>query len=100
MLRPQGYVQVFGDIRTIEHDSITCGHCGCIVLVKPGSVATVYIFPQMEGPPFEEAGAGCHVCMRSICLTCYDRGTCTPLERRIEQMESTKLRKTWEATGV
>jgi hypothetical protein len=26
--------------------------------------------------------------MRNICLTCHGVGTCTPLERRLEQMEA------------
>ena len=73
---------------TTERDTITCGHCNRIVFVKPGTASTVYVFPQPAGPDKEDAGAGCRVCMRAICLTCHDAGTCTPLERRLEQAEA------------
>ena len=87
MLRPHGQATVFGD-RIVEHDTITCGHCNGIVLVKPGTASTVYVLPQRVGPPKEEPGAACRVCMRSVCLTCHADGRCTPLERRIEEMEA------------
>lgn len=87
MLRPQGYVSVVG-FSQIEHDTITCGHCNQIVLVKPGSASTVYVLPQMDAPPKEEPGAMCRQCMRPVCLTCHAHGRCLPLELRIEQMEA------------
>jgi hypothetical protein len=88
MLRPHGYVTVYGERGLIEHDSITCGHCNRIVFVKPGSASTVYVLPQLTGPPLETPGAMCHVCMRAVCLSCHEEGRCLPLERRIEQMEA------------
>ena len=89
MLRPQGYVSVIcDDGRTIERDSITCGHCGVVVMVKPGSAATVYWYPQLVGPPKEEAGAHCSVCDKAVCLRCHDIGTCVPLQKRLKAMES------------
>jgi hypothetical protein len=87
MLRPQGYVQVFG-LNQIERDTITCGHCNKIVLVKPGTATTVYLFPQLVGPDKEEPGAMCKQCMSAICLECYDAAVCTPLMKQIELMES------------
>lgn len=87
MRNPLGYVQVVGERGTIERDSITCGHCNWIVMVKPGTGATVYYIPQMEGPPLEEPGAMCRVCMRPVCLRCHDDGRCMPLMKRIEEME-------------
>jgi hypothetical protein len=96
MLRPQGYVTVTDD-RMVERDSITCGHCNQIVIVKPGSAATTYIIQTLHIDPItrhptivnqEEPGAFCRNCMRAICLTCHDAGVCTPLMRRIEQMEA------------
>lgn len=91
MLKPQGFVSVIG-YDVLERDTITCGHCNQIVMVKPGSATTVYYIPQLVGPPKEEPGAGCYTCGKPICLTCYDEGRCTPLERRIEQMEVQGLR--------
>ncbi len=90
MLRPQGQITVVG-FETIERDTITCKHCGQIVMVKPGTVSTVYYIPQLVGPPKEEPGAGCRLCGGAICLDCYDVGTCTPLEKRIEFAEKTGL---------
>ena len=89
MLRPQGYAQVIGGFKgTLEYDSVTCGHCNQVILVKPGSALTTYLIPQMVGPHTEEPGACCKMCMRAVCLTCHADGRCTPLERRIEQMEA------------
>jgi hypothetical protein len=91
MLKPQGYVTVFGDFRTQEFDTISCGHCGLVVHVKPGTASTVYVFPQMDGPPKEEMGAHCRICDTAVCLTCHHVGTCTPRMRRIEAMEGDRL---------
>jgi hypothetical protein len=92
MLRPQGKVEIFGDFRegvqTLERDTITCGHCNHIVMVKPGTGSTVYYIPQLAGPPREEPGAFCRVCMHAICLRCCDLGICTPLERHLEELEA------------
>lgn len=88
MRRPQGYVQVVGGVSEREFDTVTCGHCNQIVLVKPGTALTTYLLPHAVGPHTEEPGACCRVCMRAVCLTCHADGRCTPLERRIEQMEA------------
>jgi len=98
MLKPQGYVTVVGERPMLEYDSVTCGHCNAVILVKPGTAATVYLYPQMVGPAKEEAGAMCRVCMSKVCLRCHDRGICTPLMRRIEDME--ERRRTWHEAGV
>lgn len=88
MIRPQGYA-IIVDPRagTIEHDTITCGHCQRIVWVKPGSGATVYIV-RTQTHTYEEPGAFCRCCMTSVCLACDRVGTCTPWERQMERMES------------
>lgn len=91
MLKPQGYVTVFGDFQTKEYDTITCCHCNWVIHVKPGSASTVYLIPQLEGPPVEEMGAMCRQCDKPVCLRCHDLGTCTPLMRRIEAMEGDRL---------
>ena len=84
-----GYAMVSGpDVKLKEYDTATCGHCNRIVFTKAGSASTVYLFPQMFGPPKEEAGAMCRVCMRAVCLTWHDDGNCVVLERRLEAMEA------------
>ena len=72
----------------IERDTATCGHCNRIILIKAGTGATTYLIPQVHGPDREEPGAMCRVCMRTVCLHCHADGRCTPLERRIEEMEA------------
>jgi hypothetical protein len=84
----QGYVTIVLPEALVERDTITCGHCNQIVLVKPGTASTVYLFPQLEGPDKEEAGACCRQCMRSVCLRCHREGICLPMLKRIEQMEA------------
>jgi hypothetical protein len=87
VLRAKGYVSVVGGWKNEEYDTTMCGHCGVHILVKPGTASTVYVFPQLVGPPKEEAGAHCRVCDKAVCLRCCDQGVCTPLMKRIEAME-------------
>jgi len=62
------------------------------VFTKPGTASTVYLLPTGTPDRFrEEPGAGCHACMRPVCLPCYDRGTCLPLERQLAAAERTAV---------
>jgi hypothetical protein len=98
MLKPQGQITIAGDVHRIaEYDTISCGHCGQIVRVKPGTGSTVYITDKLHVEPItrkasiiqeEEMGAFCRVCMTSICLQCHDFGDCTPLLKKIEAIEA------------
>lgn len=97
MRKPQGYATVFSDAALVERDTVTCGHCGGIVRVKPGTVATVYLRDELHIDPvtraatirtIEEPGAMCRVCMKPVCLTCEAKGICTPLMKQIELMEA------------
>lgn len=91
MLRPQGHISIVGGWKDQEFDTIQCGHCQQVVIVKPGTANTVYLLPQRSGPPTEEPGAFCRQCMRAICVTCCDDGRCTPFMRQIEAMEGDRL---------
>lgn len=88
MRKPQGYAVVTGDFMPLEYDTISCGHCNKVVMVKAGTGSTVYLIPQFTGPHLEEPGAMCRVCMRAVCLECHDLGRCLPLERMIEEKEA------------
>lgn len=94
MLKPQGYITIVGDFAGLdrggktERDTITCGHCQKLVFVKPGTVSTVYLIPQLLAPDTEEPGAGCSICRRAICLECYALGICHVWERKIDEMEA------------
>jgi len=94
MQKPHGYVTIVSDGPLVERDSVTCGHCQRIVLVKPGTAGTVYLIRQLDGSPdVEVEGAGCMVCARNglatpVCLRCHRIGKCIPWERRVEQAEA------------
>ena len=88
MLRPHGYVTVVSDAGVTEFDSVTCGHCQRVIMVKPGTLSRIYLFPQRDGTMTEEPGAGCLKCGKAICLRCCDVGTCTPAEKLMEFMEA------------
>lgn len=88
MRRPQGYLTVSDPERVVERDTISCAHCGKIVVVKPRTATTVYLIPRMNGTWIEEPGAGCSVCMRPVCLPCHDIGVCRPIEKWLEIMEA------------
>lgn len=88
MRAPHGLATVIVEGREIlDRDTITCGHCQRIVLVKPGTGSTVYLLAR-AGTWREEPGAFCRVCMSPICLPCCDRGGCTPWERQLEVSEA------------
>lgn len=87
MLKPGGYATIVSDGPTIERDTCSCGHCGRVIFVKPGSASTVYLIQHRDFRWTEEPGACCRVCMRPVCLRCHDRGTCRPLERWLADQE-------------
>ena len=87
MRPPQGYLTITSAERTIERDTAQCGHCGKVIVVKPGTVTTVYLIQRRDGTWIEEPGAGCSVCMRPVCLPCYDIGVCRPVEKWLDLIE-------------
>jgi hypothetical protein len=69
---PHGYaVWTGGDGPDLEMDSVTCVHCNTVVFVKT----------DLSNIGF------CTKCMDQLCGACADKGTCTPWEKRLEQME-------------
>lgn len=89
MRRPQGYLTIVApESRAVERDTCQCGHCGKVIVVKPGTATTIYLIPRRDGTWIEDAGAGCSVCMRPVCLPCHDVGVCMPWEKRLEIEEA------------
>lgn len=84
-----GYATIVDpDHPLVERDTVSCCHCGRVIFVKPGTASTVYlVFDPDLWQWREEAGASCWHCMQPVCLTCYMRGVCVPLERRLEILE-------------
>lgn len=75
MRNPQGYGIIF-DLNGIveEHDTFRCEHCGRIVIVKP------------KCNP-DDLGGMCRICMKMICPSCVDLGSCVPFEKKLEEQE-------------
>ena len=88
MLKPGGYFistdpdprKGTGQTAVVERDSVTCGHCNRIVLVKPMCQA------------HEMTYALCWGCRRNICLACdAERAktlTCDVIEKKLERWEA------------
>jgi hypothetical protein len=59
-----------------ETDTFTCQHCNKIVEVKP-----------FCSPSDIEFGGQCKGCMGLICLSCYGKAECKPIEKWCEEQE-------------
>ena len=84
-----GYSQIVDpDHPLVEWDTVNCCHCGTVIRTKPGTLSTIYLlFDPQRWVWCEEPGASCFHCMKPVCLACHDRGTCLPLERRLQAAE-------------
>jgi len=75
MFRPGGYLYSFDpDGVRQEADTFSCSHCNRIVIVKP------------KCNP-DELGGMCRLCMKMICPSCVDLGSCVPFEKKLEEQE-------------
>ena len=73
--RVGGFAHWFnGQEPDIEKDTVTCCHCNTVVFIDPLR-------------PVEDFTGWCMHCMKFVCKICEARGECTPMERRLEQME-------------
>src|SRR5207249_4430130 len=89
MRRPLGQIMIVDPDRPlVERDTTLCCHCGKILLVKPGTAATVYLIPTPDGRWLEEPGASCWHCLQPVCPPCHDLGVCRPLERWLTETEA------------
>lgn len=76
MRSPGGYaVWTRDDGRTVEMDSMTCGHCQFVTFIPAGADPA-------------DLGGLCKVCMRLICARCTAKGSCTPFEQALEKSEA------------
>lgn len=67
-----------------EFDTMSCGHCNCIIHVK-----------ARHRP--EDIGGLCKQCMRPICGPCVDDGRCIPFEKKLLEMEEReRIRRSYE----
>lgn len=75
MRRARGYAVIVDPNAPLrECDTFTCCHCQRVVFIRPFSDAS-------------DAGGFCRLCFKHICGPCADTGTCTPFEKRLEEME-------------
>lgn len=87
MLNPQGYSITCDPALNgaQEADTFTCGHCNCIVTVKPHSDPA-------------DMGGRCYVCDTLICKQCHGRGQCDPLEEKLKRAEASyHARRSYES---
>jgi hypothetical protein len=76
MRRAQGYaITTEPGKATVEEDTFTCVHCNSLVFVHARQDPT-------------DLGGFCRLCMRHICATCADKGSCDPFERKLERIEA------------
>lgn len=60
---------------TKERDTFTCCHCNKIVFIEPKADPSTL-------------GGFCRLCMKGVCPTCHNKGTCTPFEKKMEKDEA------------
>lgn len=81
---------------TAKSPTITCAHCNRIVRYgkQPQVTATVNGKSVIVRPgltlAFEDVGGFCRLCMKPVCGTCCDRGTCVPFEEKLSQYENAR----------
>jgi hypothetical protein len=76
MLREGGYVCLTDPEHGVrEASTFTCAHCNKVVVVPP------------RADP-DKLGGFCRMCMKMICPTCVDTGTCDPFEKKLELAEA------------
>ena len=81
MRNPGGYAFTFDPIGTRqEADTFTCFHCNHVVHVKPKCDPT-------------ELGGMCRLCMKMICPSCVDVGSCDPFEKKLDRSEKEYRRR-------
>lgn len=87
---PTGFAQILDpDAPAWEHDTVVCGHCQSIIFTVPGTLSMQYLIYDLSTRVWRvEMGAFCRTCMTPVCLACHAIGTCTPWERRLEQLEA------------
>lgn len=74
MRKPQGQLTISHASGAVEeHDTVTCPHCNCVVVVK--------------GKDVSELGGFCRQCMRQLCNKKKCNESCTPFEKKLELWE-------------
>lgn len=92
MLKAEGYSLITDPgQRAVEHDTITCGHCGFITFTAPGRAGDP---PRLAVIQFDNSVTmrevhRCRKCWRFVCPKCEKNVfECTPLEAKIEAEEN------------
>ncbi len=76
MFKEGGYAFSFDPLGVRQEAStFTCHHCCKVVMVKP------------KCNP-DDLGGMCRLCMKMICPTCVDLGTCDPVEKKLDRAEA------------
>lgn len=92
MLKPKGYATIIDPYAPmLKYDTASCAHCHGVIFVKPNTLSRVYLISVAPGVWKEEDGASCYKCgpEKPICLSCCEKGTCTPFEKWLDEIEGT-----------
>lgn len=81
--------------RPLEHDTLQCVHCQRILVLKPGSGGTTYLFHHRDGRVTEAPGAWCGRCDAPVCLACHADGRCRPWEAQLLVLEAAERNRRW-----
>lgn len=74
MRKQQGELTVTGVDGTERYETITCGHCNCVVVMKPDADPATL-------------GGYCQCCMKNTCNKPRCNASCRPFEKRLEAFE-------------
>jgi hypothetical protein len=85
-LRHRGNLATFTDGKTIERDTLTCGHCNKIMVIEYMQLADNITY-----------GGLCRGCEQHICATCYAVPKCNHIERWCDEIEKRDImRRSYE----
>lgn len=77
--------------RTVEIDAPPCGHCGFIMLMRPGFGAPQTMIFRADGSSYFLDAGWCRKCSAYTCPRCIGV-TCVPREKRADLEEAAARR--------
>jgi hypothetical protein len=81
-----GFYEEFGPHGTRRGETYTCAHCQFVVDITPAPPqpkAPIYVCRNCQ--QFDTSGT--RVIKGRVCGKCHAKGTCTPIEKRLDEFE-------------
>lgn len=76
-MKQGGYATWTSPTKLVEKDTFTCCHCNSVVFLEPKKTQVGF----------------CRLCMKPVCPSCDARGSCTPFEKQLEEVETRDRRR-------